>query len=81
MTPEESDNIRRMNSANIEKIKSQVLNLQRTFFSIKKSGLHEDIIIAYLHDKTNCSKSDIRAILWAESDFYAKLAKLAEVKP
>ena len=81
MTPEEQDNIRRMNAQHIEKIKKQLGEIQRSFLSIKKSGLNEEILLIYLHDKTGCSKTDIKNMMYHQADFYAKLGKLAEQKP
>ena len=70
--------VRMMNQVHIEKIKKQVGEIQRSFLAIKKSGIHRDILIAYIKDKSGMGKNDIATILDAQDEFYAKLSKLAE---
>lgn len=70
--------IRKMNSETIVKIKGQLQSIQRTMLGLKKSGIHRDILIAYLKDRTGMGKNDIASILEAQDEFYQKLVKLTE---
>lgn len=40
---------------------------------LKRIGMHEDILIAYIKDKTGISKRDIQKMLEATEDFYNKM--------
>jgi len=79
MENEEQKRIRQLNTATIEKMRKQIAGIQQTFLSLKKSGLHRDIIVAYLKDRTGMGKNDILTVLDAQDEFYQKLVKLAEV--
>lgn len=74
----ETQRIRQMNAEQIEKIKGQLTHIQRSFLAIKKSGINEDILIAFLKEKTGMGKGDLWSVLRAQEDFYKKLAKLGE---
>lgn len=76
MVQNEQENIRRLNLEQAEKIKAQLQSIQRTMLSLKKTGIHQDILIAYLHDRTGMSKRDLVSILNAQEEFYKKLVKL-----
>lgn len=59
-------------------IHEQLQKIQDAFESIKNSGLDEDILLAYLKDKSGMSKRDLTMILEAQNEFFQKLSKLAE---
>lgn len=62
------------------KITKQLKAIQDSFQFIKQSGLDEDIMKAYIRDKTGTSKRDIEEILEAQDDFFKRLSRLA-VRP
>lgn len=73
------ESIRRMNSDEIERIKVQLATMKRVFDGIRKSGIHRDILVAYLYDKgCGVKKTDIVKILEVQDEFYAHLAELAK---
>jgi len=78
MPEDDKQRIRQMNAAHIEKIRRQLADIQRSFLAIKKSGMSRDILIAWLKDRTEFGKNDLRAILEAQDEFYQKLVKLTE---
>lgn len=76
---DEATRIRQMNTDQIVKIKKQLGEIQRSFLTIKKSGIHRDLLIAYLKDRTALGKQTIVQVLEAQDEFYSKLAKLGDV--
>ena len=77
MTPEENkseENIKQK----LARIEKGLKDAQTAFMSIKKLGIHREILIAYLHDKTGFGKRDIVQFIWAQEEFYRKLQQIAE---
>ena len=50
------------------------------FNAIKNFGLDEDILIAYICQKTKLSKHDVNLMIRATDDFYTKLIKKDIIK-
>jgi hypothetical protein len=70
------ENIRVLNTKEVKKIQASVAEMSKTFATLKATGIHEDILMAYLVNKTKLSKHDIRQVLESQEDFYKKLSGL-----
>lgn len=69
---------RKMNEAQIAKIKVQLERISSAFRSIKKSGISQEILVAFIKDRSGMGKQDILKVLNCQQEFYAKLSKLIE---
>lgn len=47
----------------------------KRFDAMKKSGIDEEILIIFLHDKTGFSKRDIKTLITSQEEFFNKLIK------
>lgn len=56
----------------VEEIRSNVLKIQRAFDYLKKAGINEEVMIAYMRTK-GLSVRQIREVLNAQSEFFRKL--------
>ena len=57
----------------IDKLNKRMKVIVDAFDSWKKSGLDEEIMVIYLHDKTKLSKRDIKSMLSNMEVFHKKL--------
>lgn len=56
----------------IEEIKKDLLRIKRAFDTLRKLGINEEILIAYIRSK-GISTTLIRNVLYHQADFFKKL--------
>jgi len=56
------------------KITAEVERLREATEALRKSGIDEEVMIAFLYYKTKISISTIKKLLTAEKDFYRRLS-------
>lgn len=59
------------NQTNI--LSERIKELSEKFKELKESGIDEDILISYLHDRTKLSYRNVRLMLECVDEFYEKL--------
>ena len=81
-TTEEAEELRNKAQVQlrVERIERGLKEIQSAFQTIKRVGIHREILIAYLHDRTKLGKRDIEEVLFAQDEFFKRLTLSAEPK-
>jgi len=61
-------------------LSNRLKDVSEKYFKLINDGMDEDIMIAYLVDKTKLSKTNIRLLLNKWEEFYDKLIKSKMLK-
>lgn len=57
----------------MEQLNERLRTVVEKFNDLKKCGMDEEILIAYIHDRTKLSKGSIKMFLNSMDEFYDKL--------
>ena len=57
----------------LEVLNKRLQEVATKFNELKKSGIDEEILIAFIHDRTKLSKGSIRLFLSSQDEFYQRL--------
>jgi ADP-heptose:LPS heptosyltransferase len=57
----------------ITKLEKRLKEIKETFEALKKAGVNEEILLAFIQMRTKMSRRDIKQMLNAQEEFYSNL--------